>query len=93
MADNADVLMPDYRIAPKYVFPAALEDAVQAWDGLLENGYQPENILVAGDSAGGNLALALTLKLRDMGKNCPAPSSVCRPGQIWPEAEKRMSKK
>ena len=76
MTDNADVLMPDYRIAPKYVFPAALEDAVQAWDGLLEKGYRPENILVVGDSAGGNLTLALTLKLRDMGKKLPG-AIVC----------------
>lgn len=71
MTDNADVLMPDYRIAPKYVFPSALEDAFEAWNWLLAKGYKPEDILVAGDSAGGNLTLALTLKLRDMGKELP----------------------
>ena len=71
MTDNADVLMPDYRIAPKYVFPSALEDAVEAWNWLIAKGYKAEDILVVGDSAGGNLTLALTLKLRDTGKGLP----------------------
>lgn len=71
MAGDADVFSPDYRLAPEHVFPAALDDAVDAWDWLLAHGYKPQNILVAGDSAGGNLALALTLKLRDMGRALP----------------------
>ena len=76
MTDNADVLMPDYRIAPKYVFPSALEDAFEAWNWLLAKGYKPKDILFVGDSAGGNLTLALTLKLRDMGKELPG-AIVC----------------
>lgn len=71
MTDNADIFMPDYRVAPKNVFPAALEDALEAWNWLLAKGYKPADILVVGDSAGGNLTLALALKLRDMGKPLP----------------------
>lgn len=62
----------DYRLAHKHPFPAALEDAERAYDWLLENGYKPENIAIAGDSAGGCLTLALLLKLRDTGKPLPA---------------------
>ena len=93
MTDNADVLMPDYRIAPKDVFPSALEDAFEAWNWLLAKGYKPKDILIVGDSAGGNLTLALTLKLRDMAKNCRVQLSVCRPGPIWLEAGNRILKK
>jgi acetyl esterase/lipase len=68
---GADVLSVDYRTAPEYTFPAALEDALKAWDWLLQKGYKEENIIIAGDSAGGNLALALTLKLRDADRPLP----------------------
>ena len=71
MAGDADVFSPDYRLAPEHVFPAALDDALDAWNWLLAQGYKPENILVVGDSAGGNLALALTLSLRDAGRPLP----------------------
>lgn len=65
------VLTIDYRVAPENPYPAALEDAVSAWEWLLGKGYREENIIVAGDSAGGGLALALTLYLKDHGKNLP----------------------
>lgn len=71
MTNGASVLNIDYRIAPEYVFPAALDDALLAWNWILENGWKPENITVIGDSAGGNLALALCLKLRDEGMALP----------------------
>ena len=57
---GADVLTPDYRVAPEHPYPAALEDVVYAYRWLLEEKkYQPSQIVVAGDSAGGGLALAL----------------------------------
>ncbi|HIQ80903.1 MAG TPA: alpha/beta hydrolase [Candidatus Scatavimonas merdigallinarum] len=68
---GADVLSIDYRIAPEHVHPAALEDAENAWNWLLNNGYQPENIILVGDSAGGNLALSLTARLRDENRALP----------------------
>jgi monoterpene epsilon-lactone hydrolase len=71
---GASVLTVDYRTAPDYVHPAALDDARNAWDFLLARGFRPENIAVAGDSAGGNLALALTESLRDEG--CALPRAV-----------------
>lgn len=72
---GADVLSPDYRVAPEHPFPAALEDAAFAYRWLLEEkGYRPEQIVVAGDSAGGGLALALCLYARDQG--LPLPGGV-----------------
>ena len=72
---GADVLTPDYRVAPEHPFPAALEDAVHAYEWLLkEQGYEPEHIVVAGDSAGGGLALALCLYAKDHG--LPLPGGI-----------------
>lgn len=71
LVQDAAVLNIDYRIAPEYEYPAALEDALMAWDWILENGWKPENVIVVGDSAGGNLTLALCLKLRDDGRDLP----------------------
>ncbi|MFC2970134.1 alpha/beta hydrolase [Acidimangrovimonas pyrenivorans] len=57
------VFAPDYRLAPEHPAPAALEDAQAAWDGLVALGYEPERIVLAGDSAGGGLAFALLARL------------------------------
>lgn len=65
------VLSPDYRVAPEDPFPAALEDACAAYHWLLEKGYTGDQIVVAGDSAGGGLALALAFWLRDHGEPLP----------------------
>ncbi|WP_426492532.1 alpha/beta hydrolase [Hymenobacter sp. 102] len=62
----------NYRKAPEYPFPAALEDALLAYRWLLAQGYRPEDIMVAGDSAGGGLALSLLVALRDGGEALPA---------------------
>ncbi|PXV89114.1 acetyl esterase/lipase [Lachnotalea glycerini] len=70
-ADGASVATIDYRVAPENPYPAALEDAIHAYFWLLENGYSKEQIVVAGDSAGGGLALALCLYLRDECKPLP----------------------
>jgi monoterpene epsilon-lactone hydrolase len=58
------VFAPDYRLAPENPFPAALDDAVSAYRGLLNEEHLPEHIVVGGDSAGGGLALCLLLALR-----------------------------
>lgn len=68
---DAAVLSVDYRIAPEYSYPAALEDALIAWEWLLSQGYSEDRIIVVGDSAGGNLALAMVAKLRDEGRALP----------------------
>lgn len=69
---NMDVLCFDYRLAPEHHYPAALEDALKAWNYLLLQGYGAENIIITGDSAGGNLALALTLTLMKEKRSLPA---------------------
>ncbi|MBO5279263.1 MAG: alpha/beta hydrolase [Lachnospiraceae bacterium] len=65
------VLTIDYRVAPEHPFPAALEDAADAYDWLSAH-YPAENIIIAGDSAGGGLALALCHYLKDKKKELPA---------------------
>jgi epsilon-lactone hydrolase len=73
------VFAPDYRLAPENQFPAAVDDAVAAYRGLLDEGYSPENIVVAGDSAGGGLALSLLLALRGAGVALPAGAALFSP--------------
>ena len=67
-----NVLTINYRKAPDHPFPAALDDARRAYRWLLRHGHRPHDIVVAGDSAGGGLALALLLALRDAGEPLPA---------------------
>jgi len=64
----------DYRLSPEHRFPAQLEDALSAYRWLLETGTDPDNLILAGDSAGGNLALALLLAARD--SKLPLPALV-----------------
>jgi acetyl esterase/lipase len=72
LASHARALVLDYRLAPEHPFPAALEDAVAAYRWLLAQGRAPGQIVFAGDSAGGGLALAALLYLRDAGDPLPA---------------------
>jgi acetyl esterase/lipase len=62
----------DYRLAPEHPFPAGLDDCVAAYRGLLDKGIAAKNIVIAGDSAGGNLTLTTALKLKSLGIDLPA---------------------
>lgn len=74
MPEPRRVLSIDYRVAPQNPYPAALEDALAAYQWLLDMGYQGEQIILAGDSAGGGLALALCAWLRD--NRLPLPKGL-----------------
>lgn len=75
-AGGATIAFLDYRVAPEYEYPCALEDAEKGWACLLNEGYHASDIVVVGDSAGGNLLLALLLKLRDSDRALPR-GAVC----------------
>ena len=68
------VLSVEYRLAPEHAHPAAVEDAVTSYQWALANGYEPENIVLAGDSAGGGLTAACLIDLRD--KQLPLPAAA-----------------
>jgi monoterpene epsilon-lactone hydrolase len=70
------VLAVDYRLAPEHPFPAALEDCVTTYRWLLKQGVTARNLVVAGDSAGGNLTITTLMKLRDDGDPLPS-AGVC----------------
>lgn len=71
MSTSMDVLCFDYRLAPEHPYPAAPEDAVKAWNYLMLLGYGAKDVIVAGDSAGGNLALSLVQILKEEGRMLP----------------------
>lgn len=62
----------DYRVAPENPYPAALEDSITAWNWLIDRGWQADEIIVAGDSAGGGLAMALCMYLKKQSRALPA---------------------
>lgn len=65
LAANARVLVPNYRLAPENSFPAAVDDAVRAYQWLCDHGANPSRIVLAGDSAGGGLAVSTAVAIRD----------------------------
>ena len=73
------VVAPEYRLAPEHPFPAALDDAVAVYRGLLDGGVPPGRIALAGESAGGGLALSTLLRLRDLGLPAPAAAALFSP--------------
>jgi monoterpene epsilon-lactone hydrolase len=75
-ATGTRVLGIDYRLAPEHPFPAAVEDCLASYRWLLQQHIAPQQVVIAGDSAGGNLALATLLALRDAGDPLPA-AAVC----------------
>lgn len=78
-ATGLDVLTFEYRLAPEFPYPAALEDALMAWTHLMQLGYGARDIIVAGDSAGGNMALVLCLKLKAEGRMLPGALLLMSP--------------
>ena len=75
----ARVFVPDYRLAPEHPFPAALEDALACLRWLVAQGTAPGDLVLAGDSAGGGLALAALLALREAGETLPAAAACLAP--------------
>ena len=69
---GATVITVDYRVAPEHTFPAALEDALTAYEWILDQGYSNDQIILAGDSAGGGLAMALVHALKASWRKLPA---------------------
>ena len=78
-ATNAQVLGLDYRLAPEHVYPAAVDDAVAAYQWILEQGIASSRVVIAGDSAGGGLALALLLAVRELKLPMPAGAVLFSP--------------
>jgi len=76
---SAKVFSVDYRLAPEHPFPAAVDDALAAYEALLRDGTAPENIVFAGESAGGGLAVATMVNARDHGLPLPAAAFVMSP--------------
>lgn len=68
---SMDVFAFNYRLAPEHPYPAATDDALKAWNYLMYLGYGARDVIVAGDSAGGNLALSLTLRLKEQERLLP----------------------
>src|SRR6266536_2568049 len=76
---RAKVISVDYRLAPEHPYPAAVDDALAAYEALLRNGTAPSAIAFAGESAGGGLAIATLVNARDHGLPLPAAAFVMSP--------------
>ena len=79
-------VLPDYRLAPEHRHPAALEDCVTAYTAVLREGVQPGRLILAGDSAGGGLAVATALRLKELGVAMPAGMMLLSP---WVDLDNR----
>ncbi|MEP7292240.1 MAG: alpha/beta hydrolase [Chloroflexota bacterium] len=80
-------LAVDYRLAPEFPFPAALDDCTKVFRWLLKQGIAAQKIVIAGDSAGGNLTLTTLLRLRDSGDPLPAAAACLSPATDMTERE------
>jgi epsilon-lactone hydrolase len=94
-AAGATVHLLEYRLAPEHPYPAPLDDVLAAWRELLARGADPADTALAGDSAGGWLALTAALRLRDAGERLPAALGLISPwldlsGGSWPDRPDAM---
>lgn len=78
-ATQTSVCIPHYRLAPEYPFPAGLDDVFSVYKALLKDQYNPKKIVILGDSAGGNLALSLMLKIKQAGLPQPGAAILLSP--------------
>ncbi|GAA3446278.1 alpha/beta hydrolase [Planomonospora venezuelensis] len=92
VAARRPVLAVDYRQGPVHTLAESLEDAVGAYRCLLERGYEPADILIAGDSAGGHLTLAALLALRDRGAPLPAAAVCLSPWADLSDTPRRVNR-
>jgi epsilon-lactone hydrolase len=76
---DAKVISVDYRLAPEHPYPAAVDDALAAYEALLDDGIAPSSVAFAGESAGGGLAVATLVNARDHGLALPAAAFVMSP--------------
>ncbi|MCA8905258.1 MAG: alpha/beta hydrolase [Hyphomonas sp.] len=83
-AAKARVLLPEYRLAPEHPFPAAVDDATACWRWLVSQGFAPQRMAIAGDSAGGGLTLATLLALKANVAPMPACAVALSP---WTDLE------
>jgi len=84
IASQTQVLLPEFRLAPEYPFPAALEDCLGVYRWLIEQGISHRKIVIAGDSSGGGMAIALTVLLRNKNILLPAALTCLSP---WVDLE------
>lgn len=86
IAAEARIFAPNYRLAPEHPYPAQIEDCRAVYEALLADGVRPENLIVAGDSAGGNLSIVVPLVLREAKIPLPAAIAALSP---WVDVARR----
>ena len=79
LATGCDVFSFEYRLSPEHPYPAAVQDAQAVWDHLMYQGFGARDVILAGDSAGGNLALELCLNLKEQGRRQPRMLALFSP--------------